>query len=139
MTRAGKESGFLRIPQSHHASKGNYERGPVVGKSDTVARGGHVGKASGHGNLKAARPARHFILALFGGLLGSGIAYLVFNGYTVSTLAGGSFSQTSFAFTVTADIVRQGLILALVVGTFGGILPAWKASRQDITEALRSI
>ena len=79
------------------------------------------------------------ILALFGGLLGSGIAYLVFNGYTVSTLAGGSFSQTSFAFTVTADIVRQGLILALVVGTFGGILPAWKASRQDITEALRSI
>ena len=65
------------------------------------------------------------ILALFGGLLGSGIAYLVFNGYTVSTLAGGSFSQTSFAFTVTADIVRQGLILALVVGTFGGILPAW--------------
>ena len=67
------------------------------------------------------------ILALFGGLLGSGIAYLVFNGYTVSTLAGGSFSQTSFAFTVTADIVRQGLILALVVGTFGGILPAWKA------------
>ena len=79
------------------------------------------------------------ILALFGGILGSGIAYLVFNGYTVSTLAGGSFSQTSFAFTVTADIVRQGLILALVVGTFGGILPAWKASRQDITEALRSI
>ena len=79
------------------------------------------------------------ILALFGGLLGSGIAYLVFNGYTVSTLAGGSFSQTSFAFTVTADIVRQGLILALVVGTFGGILPAWKASRQDITAALRSI
>ncbi len=79
------------------------------------------------------------ILALFGGLLGSGIAYLMFNGYTVSTLAGGSFSQTSFAFAVTADIVRQGLILALVVGTFGGILPAWKASRQDITEALRAI
>ncbi|MDB3881098.1 ABC transporter permease [Gammaproteobacteria bacterium] len=79
------------------------------------------------------------ILALFGGLLGSGIAYLVFNGYTVSTLAGGSFSQTSFAFAVTGNIIRQGLILALVVGTFGGILPAWKASKQDITEALRSI
>ena len=79
------------------------------------------------------------ILALFGGLLGSGIAYLMFNGYTVSTLAGGSFSQTSFAFAVTADIIRQGMILALVVGTFGGILPAWKASRQDITEALRAI
>jgi putative ABC transport system permease protein len=54
-------------------------------------------------------------------------------------LAGGSFSQTSFAFAVTADIIRQGMILALVVGTFGGILPAWKASRQDITEALRAI
>ena len=79
------------------------------------------------------------ILATLGGLAGAGIAYIFFNGYTVSTLAGGSFTQTAFAFAVTGDIVRQGMILALTVGFFGGLLPAFNAARQNITDALRSI
>ena len=79
------------------------------------------------------------LLAMMGGLLGAAIAYILFNGYTVSTLAGGSFSQTAFAFAVTADVVQQGLTLALFVGLIGGLFPAWNAARRDITEALRSI
>ena len=79
------------------------------------------------------------ILAMIGGLLGAGISYLLFNGYTVSTLAGGSFSQTAFAFAVTGEVIEQGLTLALFVGLVGGLFPAWNAARRDITEALRSI
>ena len=79
------------------------------------------------------------ILATIGGLLGAGIAYALFNGYTVSTLAGGSFTQTAFAFAVTGEIVQQGMTLALIVGLIGGLFPAWNAARRDITEALRSI
>ena len=79
------------------------------------------------------------ILAMAGGLLGAAIAYILFNGYTVSTLAGGSFSQTAFAFAVTGEVVQQGLTLALFVGFIGGVFPAWNAARRDITEALRSI
>ena len=79
------------------------------------------------------------LLATIAGLLGGAIAYLLFNGYTVSTLAGGSFSQTAFAFAVTGQIIQQGLTLALFVGFIGGVFPAWNASRRDITEALRSI
>ena len=79
------------------------------------------------------------LLAMIGGLSGAAIAYVLFNGYTVSTLAGGSFSQTAFAFAVTADVVQQGLTLALFVGLIGGLFPAWNAARRDITEALRSI
>ena len=79
------------------------------------------------------------ILATLGGLIGAGTAYIFFNGYTASTLAGGSFTQTAFAFAVTGDIVIQGMILALAVGFIGGLLPAFNAARQDITEALRSI
>ena len=79
------------------------------------------------------------LLAMIGGLFGAAIAYILFNGYTVSTLAGGSFSQTAFAFAVTADVVQQGLTLALFVGLIGGLFPAWNAARRDITEALRSI
>jgi putative ABC transport system permease protein len=79
------------------------------------------------------------ILATIGGLLGAAIAYSLFNGYTVSTLAGGSFTQTAFAFAVTGEIVQQGMTLALIVGLIGGLFPAWNAARRDITEALRSI
>ena len=79
------------------------------------------------------------LLATIGGLLGGAIAYLLFNGYTVSTLAGASFSQTAFAFAVTGEIIQQGLTLALLVGFIGGVFPAWNAARTDITEALRSI
>ena len=59
------------------------------------------------------------LLATIGGLLGGAIAYLLFNGYTVSTLAGASFSQTAFAFAVTGEIIQQGLTLALFVGFIG--------------------
>lgn len=79
------------------------------------------------------------ILAILGGLLGAAIAYILFNGYTVSTLAGASFSQTAFAFAVTAEVIQEGLVLALFVGFIGGVFPAWNAARRDITEALRSI
>ena len=79
------------------------------------------------------------ILAIIGGLLGAGIAFVLFNGYTVSTLAGGSFTQTAFAFAVTGAVVQQGMSLALIVGLIGGVFPAWNAARRDITEALRSI
>ena len=79
------------------------------------------------------------LLATIGGLLGGAIAYLLFNEYTVSTLAGASFSQTAFAFAVTGEIIQQGLTLALFVGFIGGVFPAWNAARRDITEALRSI
>ena len=79
------------------------------------------------------------LLATIGGLLRGTIAYILFNGYTVSTLAGASFSQTAFAFAVTGEIIQQGLTLALLVGFIGGVFPAWNAARRDITEALRSI
>ena len=78
-------------------------------------------------------------LALLGGLLGAGLSYLIFNGYTVSTLASVSFTQTAFDFAVTGEIIGQGLILALIVGFLGGVLPARRAATQDITEALRAI
>lgn len=90
-------------------------------------------------SILAALMIESMVLALSGGLLGAGLAYVVFNGYTVSTLAGGTFSQTSFDFAVTGEIIMQGLILALIVGFIGGFLPALNAARQNITDALRSL
>lgn len=79
------------------------------------------------------------LLALVGGLAGVAIAYVVFNGYTVSTLSGASFSQVVFDFAVTPDLVVQGILTALVIGLIGGFLPAIRAARLPVAQALREL
>lgn len=76
-------------------------------------------------------------LALLGGLLGGVIAWLMFNGATVSTLNNASFSQVAFDFAVSPDLITRGIVLALVLGLVGGLLPAWRAARLPVTVALR--
>lgn len=78
------------------------------------------------------------LLALVGGAIGGGLAWLLFNGYTVSTL-GASFSQVAFDFRVTGELLAKGLTWALVIGLAGGLLPAWRAARQPVTTALRAL
>ncbi len=63
----------------------------------------------------------------------------MFNGFTVSTLNFISFSQVVFSFAVTPALLMQGLILALVIGFIGSILPAIRAARLPVSTALREI
>jgi putative ABC transport system permease protein len=76
------------------------------------------------------------VLALVGGVIGAVLAYLLFNNFSVSTL-GQNFTQVVFAFKVTPLLVGKGLVIALVIGFIGGLLPAWRAARLPITTALR--
>lgn len=78
------------------------------------------------------------LLALLGGLLGAGIAYVLFNGYTVSTL-GGNFSQVVFSFRVTPELLAKGLQWSLAIGFLGGVFPALRAATIPVTEALREL
>jgi putative ABC transport system permease protein len=77
------------------------------------------------------------LLALLGGLLGAGLAWLVFNGYEVSTL-GSNFSQVVFQFRVSPELLWSGLKWALGIGLVGGLFPALRAARLPVTEALRA-
>jgi len=77
------------------------------------------------------------LLALVGGCIGAAAAYLVFNGYQAATLNWQTFSQVTFAFAVTPPLVVQGILYALILGFFGGLLPAIKAARMPIAMALR--
>jgi putative ABC transport system permease protein len=79
------------------------------------------------------------LLALIGGLIGGVLAYLVFNGFQVSTLNGASFSQVVFAFAVTPELIAQGLYAALVIGLVGGFFPAIRAARLPVAQALREL
>lgn len=77
------------------------------------------------------------ILALAGGLLGALAAYVLFNNMAVSTL-GANFTQVVFRFAVTPALVIDGLVIAVVIGMVGGLLPALRAARQPVTTALRA-
>jgi putative ABC transport system permease protein len=76
-------------------------------------------------------------LALVGGLLGASIAYVLFNNLSVSTL-GQSFTQVVFSFKITPALVVRGLIISLVIGMLGGFLPALRATRLPVVDALRA-
>ena len=79
------------------------------------------------------------ILAAIGGILGGLLAYLVFNGFQVSTLNGVSFSQVVFNFAVTPELLTQGLRAALIIGVVGGFFPAIRAARLPVAQALREL
>ena len=78
------------------------------------------------------------LLALLGGALGAAIAYLMFNGYTVSTL-GNNFSQVVFQFQVSPTLLLQGLQWSLAIGFLGGFFPALRAANIPVTVALREL
>src|SRR5256714_236679 len=78
------------------------------------------------------------LLALSGGVLGALLAYLLFNGLSVSTL-GQNFTQVVFNFKVTPELVARGLIIAVLIGMIGGLLPAMHAARAPVTAGLREL
>lgn len=76
------------------------------------------------------------LLALAGGVVGALLA-LPLNGFTASTLNFQSFSQMAFAFQITPKLMFEGIIFAVIMGLFGGIVPALRAARMKPAEALR--
>lgn len=77
------------------------------------------------------------VLSLAGGIVGAAAAYVLFNNISVSTL-GQNFTQVVFAFKVTPQLVVAGLAIAMVVGFIGGLLPAIRAARMKVADALRA-
>jgi len=78
------------------------------------------------------------LLALVGGVIGGALAWLVFNGYSASTM-GSNFSTVVFAFDVTPELLWTGLKWALGIGFVGGLFPALRAARAPIAAALGAV
>ena len=76
------------------------------------------------------------LLALLGGAVGAGAAWLLFNGYTAST-DGANYNEMVFELRVSPALLGNGLRLALVIGCLGGLLPALRAARLPVVDALR--
>jgi putative ABC transport system permease protein len=77
------------------------------------------------------------LLSLLGGVIGAALAWVFFNGHSVSTL-GGAFAQVVFQLTVTRALIITGIVWALVIGLLGGFFPALRAARLPVAEALRA-
>ncbi|MEE9914163.1 MAG: ABC transporter permease [Deltaproteobacteria bacterium] len=99
------------------------------------------------GTLRALGFRRRSILlaflteSLFLGFIGGAIG-LFFASFmqfmTISTVNFQTFSELAFKFTLTPGIIVQSMIFALAMGLIGGVLPALRASRLKIVDALRA-
>jgi putative ABC transport system permease protein len=93
----------------------------------------------GGGAVVVSLMLESLLLALVGGLIGGGLAYVVFNGFQTSTINWQSFSQVTFAFRVTRSLLVQGILWAAFIGLIGGFFPALRAARLPIASALREL
>lgn len=88
-------------------------------------------------SVLAAFLVESLMLALGGGLIGTVIASFL-QLFTVSMMNFASFSELAFSFSMSPQVVITSLLFSLAMGFFGGFLPAIRAARLSILDALRS-
>ncbi len=93
----------------------------------------------GSGAVVVSVMVESLVLALIGGALGAVLSYLTFNGLHTSTMNWNSFSQITFAFAVTPNLLVQGIVWAALIGLIGGLFPALRGARLPIAAALREL
>jgi putative ABC transport system permease protein len=77
------------------------------------------------------------LLGVVGGIAGLMLASLM-QFIHISTLNWQSFSELAFSFTLTPRIIVTSMLFAVLMGVLGGFLPAVRAARLSIVEALRA-
>lgn len=77
------------------------------------------------------------LLSLAGGVAGV-IAATFLQTITISTTNFTSFSELAFSFALTPGVAIASLVFAVIMGLAGGVLPAIRAARMKIVDALRA-
>lgn len=84
--------------------------------------------------------AEALLLSLIGGAIGALLAWLFFNGHTVSTSGGGAaVGHLIFELSVSPVLITTGVVWACTIGLIGGLFPAVRAARLPVATALRAI
>lgn len=76
------------------------------------------------------------LLAVLGGIVGCVLAWPL-NNVTTGIGSFVTFSEISFNFRVSPEIMLSGILFALILGAIGGLFPAGAAARKEILAALR--
>lgn len=120
--------------------------GAIIGAMITMyasvaSRTGEIGtlRALGfsRGSILAAFLLEALLLGLVGGAIGLFAASFM-QLVPISTTNFQTFSEIAFTFTLTPAIVAASLAFALFMGFIGGFLPAARAARLSIVDALRA-
>ena len=120
--------------------------GAIIGAMITMyasvaSRTGEIGTLRALGfsrpEILLAFLAEALLLGLTGGLIGLGAAS-VMQAMSISTTNFQTFAEIAFTFTLTPRIVILSLLFALIMGFVGGFLPAFRAARLRIVDALRA-
>lgn len=77
------------------------------------------------------------LLAAVGGVAGL-VAATFLQSITISTTNFTSFSELAFSFALTPGVIAASMVFAVLMGLVGGVLPAVKAARMKIVDALRA-
>ncbi len=123
-----------------------FSLGATIGAMITMyaavaTRTSEIGTLRALGFRRRAILAAFLFEALFLGLAG-GIAGLLLASlmqfFTISTMNFQTFSELAFSFSLSPGIVGAGLGFAVLMGFAGGVLPAVRAARMGIVDALRA-
>jgi len=77
------------------------------------------------------------LLGLLGGIAGL-VAAAFMQALSISTTNFQTFAEVAFSFTLTPSIIVASIAFALTMGFAGGFLPAARAARMKIVDALRA-
>jgi ABC-type antimicrobial peptide transport system permease subunit len=88
-------------------------------------------------NILRAFLAESLLLGIIGGIIGLGFASLM-QWVSISTMNWQTFAELAFSFKLNGGIIVKSLLFALIMGFAGGFLPAARAARMNIIEALRA-
>jgi ABC-type antimicrobial peptide transport system permease subunit len=87
--------------------------------------------------ILAAFLGEALLLGLVGGLVGL-LAASFMQALSISTTNFQTFAEIAFSFTLTPGIVLASIAFSLAMGFVGGFLPAARAARMKIVDALRA-
>ncbi|SNB44847.1 ABC transporter permease [Geobacter sp. DSM 9736] len=89
------------------------------------------------GSILAAFILESLLLGFIGGVIGViGASFMQL--ITISTMNWQTFAELAFSFALTFDIIWKSLLFSMVMGLVGGVLPAFRAARLAIVDALRA-
>jgi putative ABC transport system permease protein len=123
-----------------------FSLGAMIGAAITMyasvaTRTGEIGTLRALGfarrSILAAFLLESMLLALVGGVAGLAGASML-QSVRISTTNFQTFSELAFSFELTPGVVLRSIVFALVMGLAGGVLPAAKAARMRIVDALRA-
>lgn len=89
------------------------------------------------GSILLAFVLESLFLGLLGGVVGVAAASFM-QLITISTMNWQSFAELAFSFSLSGGIIVKSLLFAMVMGLAGGLLPAVRAARMNIVDALRA-